>query len=223
MLAKPLLSVILLLFILSATHAQTINSKVSMVDAAGKAYTGVITAINGDKYYVKYDGFEFSAWLTRDQFTIPEVKQAPAAPKAGGGAPNFDYLADREIVDCTIEQEQVKPTAAPQPALLRKLIQCLFERKAPAGMTGAKTMDISAFQIGTARKWRPLEDIGSGNLKTMVYPVKVSWTEKTFYETYTQQIDNISMFQCYVNAVGEWECSLAQRIKESEIKRIPRK
>lgn len=135
---------------------------------------------------------------------------------------DFTYLADREILDCPIEQTQVKNGARPNAELLKKVIRCLFERRAPAGVTGAKTVDITAFQIGAARKWRPLDDIGSGNLNTTVYPIKASWTEKTFYESFTQQIDSISIFNCYVNAVGEWECGLGQRIKESDIKRIPR-
>jgi len=67
-----------------------------------------------------------------------------------------------------------------------------------------------------------LSDIESGNTNTSVYPIKVSWDGKTFYESYTQQIDSISIFNCYVNAVGEWGCGLGQRIKESDIERIPR-
>lgn len=135
---------------------------------------------------------------------------------------DFTYLADREPLDCPIEQKQVKANARPDAELLKKVIRCLYERRAPAGVTGAKTVDITAFQIGTARKWRPLDDIGSGNLNTIVYPIKANWTEKTFYESFTQQIDSISIFNCYVNAVGEWECGLGQRIKESDPKRIPR-
>lgn len=136
--------------------------------------------------------------------------------------PNFDHLADREIVDCHFQQKKVSQKAAPDEKVLRKLVQCLFERRAPAGMTGATTMDISSFQIGKARRWIPLQDIGSGNLNTMVYPIKVEWTQKKYYETYTQRVNSISIFNCYVNAVGEWECGLGQRIKESEIQRIPR-
>lgn len=134
---------------------------------------------------------------------------------------DFTYLADREPLDCPIEQKQVKTNTRPDPELLKKVIRCLFERRAPAGITGAKTVDITAFQIGASRKWRPLDDIGSGNTNTSVYPIKVSWTEKTFYESFTQQIYSISIFNCYVNAVGEWECGLGQRIKDSDIKRIP--
>lgn len=136
---------------------------------------------------------------------------------------DFTYLADREPLDCPIEQTQVKNNAKPNAELLKKVIRCLYERRAPAGITGAKTVDITAFQIGAARKWRPLDDIGSGKIGTIVYPIKVNWTEKTFYESFTQQIDSISMFNCFVNAVGEWECGLAQRIKESDIKRLPPK
>lgn len=156
---------------------------------------------------------------TKNQPGTEPTKNTP--PKADEPE-DFTYLADREPIDCPIEQKQVKPNARPDAELLKKVIRCLYERRAPAGITGAKTVDITAFQIGTPRKWRPLDDIGSGNTNTSVYPIKVSWTEKTFYESFTQQIDSISIFNCYVNAVGEWECGLGQRIKESDIKRIPR-
>lgn len=155
--------------------------------------------------------------------TEPTKNTPPKNNKPNADEPeDFTRLADREIMDCPVEQTAVKNGAKPNAELLKKVIRCLFERRAPAGITGAKTVDITAFQIGAARKWRPLDDIGSGNLKTIVYPIKVSWTEKTFYESFTQQIDSISIFNCYVNAVGEWECGLGQRIKESDIKRTPR-
>lgn len=153
--------------------------------------------------------------------TKPAPKKNDQKPKPDNPG-DFTYLADREPLECPTEQTQVKNGAKPNAELLKKVIRCLYERRAPAGITGAKTVDITAFQIGTARKWRPLDDIGSGNTGTIVYPVKVSWTEKTFYESFTQQIDSISIFNCYVNAVGEWECGLGQRIKESDIKRTPR-
>jgi hypothetical protein len=161
----------------------------------------------------------------KNQTGIEPTKNTPPKsdkkPKADEPK-DFTYLADREPLDCPIEQKQAKANARPDEELLKKVIRCLYERRAPAGVTGAKTVDITAFQIGTPRRWRPLDDIGSGNTNTTVYPIKVSWTEKTFYESFTQQIDSISIFNCYVNAVGEWECGLGQRIKESDIKRIPR-
>lgn len=50
--------------------AQSVGSKVSIVGEDGKNYTGVITAIQGSKYNVKYDGYDFNAWLTGNQFKI---------------------------------------------------------------------------------------------------------------------------------------------------------
>lgn len=157
--------------------------------------------------------------------TETEPSKKPTGKPAKNPKPDepedFTYLADREILECPIEQTQVKNGAKPNAELLKKIIRCLSERRAPAGITGAKTVDITAFQIGAPRKWRPLDDIGSGKIGTIVYPIKASWTEKTFYESFTQQIDSISIFNCFVNAVGEWECGLGQRIKESDIKRLP--
>lgn len=152
----------------------------------------------------------------------PEVNKKAEKPKAENPE-DFTYLADREPLECPIEQTPVKNGARPNPELLKKVIRCLYERRAPAGITGAKTVDINGFVIGTPRKWITRSDIGNGNPETIVYPIKVTWTEKTFYESYTRQVDSISMFGCYVNAVGEWQCGLTQRIKESDVKRLPPK
>lgn len=160
--------------------------------------------------------------------TRPTSATPPAeAAKAQGNRPpaevaNFDYLADRPILDCPVAQQKVGAAARPQADVLRKVVRCLFERRAPSGMTGATTVDISAFEIGTPRKWRVRDDIGSGNSSTVVYPVKTSWSVKKFYESFTRVEDNISVFDCYVNAVGEWQCGLGQRLKDGEARSIPR-
>ena len=54
------------------SKAQTIGNKVSIKTGVGNTYTGVITAIQDNKYKIKYDGFEFDAWLTADQFTVTQ-------------------------------------------------------------------------------------------------------------------------------------------------------
>lgn len=89
--AKQFSLAIALLLMVAFCSAQAIQSKVSMKDAQGKEYTGVITAIDGEKYYVKYDGFDFSAWLTRDQFTVTSTAN-PAAPNTATqkGRSRFD-------------------------------------------------------------------------------------------------------------------------------------
>src|SRR5688572_3650174 len=86
MLPKKIISIICLLLIFTVTNAQTVNSKVSMQDASGKSYTGVITAVRGDKYYVKYDGVDFSAWLSKNQFTVTSEGNTTKTP----GVSRFD-------------------------------------------------------------------------------------------------------------------------------------
>jgi hypothetical protein len=57
-------------FILISAFAQTIGTKVSFPGTDGKTYTGAIKDARGDKYLVKYDGYDFEAWLVREQFTV---------------------------------------------------------------------------------------------------------------------------------------------------------
>ena len=57
------------IFLTSAT-AQTIGSKVSLTAVDGKPYTGTIIDMQGGKYKIKYDGFDFDAWLSKEQFSL---------------------------------------------------------------------------------------------------------------------------------------------------------
>lgn len=50
--------------------SQTIGSKVSFKGVDGKMYSGVIVQVNRQQYLVKYDGYNFQAWLTSNQFTL---------------------------------------------------------------------------------------------------------------------------------------------------------
>jgi hypothetical protein len=92
MFKKQTIAIICLLFFFSQINAQAVNSKVTMKDANGKSYTGVITSINGGKYNVKYDGVDFSAWLTKDQFSVIPVANNPAPNGTAGakGVSRFD-------------------------------------------------------------------------------------------------------------------------------------
>jgi hypothetical protein len=67
--------IIVLFAILSQTIcaiAQKVGDKVSFLAVNGKMYTGVVTEIKGALYNVKYDGYNFSAWLDNSQFKVVE-------------------------------------------------------------------------------------------------------------------------------------------------------
>jgi len=129
-------------------------------------------------------------------------------------------LADREILDCDFKQPVARNGSAPPPELMKKLIRCLWEKPAKPELDGAITIDISEFQIGSPRKWVPMQDLGSGKLGTIIYPIRTTWTTKTFYRTRTVVQTNESVFNCYVDAFDKWECGLGQRIKDGDIKEI---
>jgi len=134
-----------------------------------------------------------------------------------------DSLADREILDCNIKQSAARNGSAPPPELAKKLIRCLFEKPAKPGEDGAATVDINEFQIGNARQWRIREDMGNGAPGTVVYPILVSWTWKTFYRTETKVDESTDVFNCFVNSFNKWECGLGKRVKERTTTYIPRK
>lgn len=287
--------------------SQTIGSKVSLTAVDGKNYTGVITDIQGGKYKVKYDGYDFDSWLTGSQFTV--VNATPPIPntqnratgkfnvgdrvevdKAGIGswekgtimpfqkydlkdgttyrvrldshARNGMYLdgievehqqirlsnaaayqqektavtvgkatvdadntlsADRPILQCPVQQSAVANGAKPNPELFKKIIRCRKgEKPASKGYDGAVTVDVTALQIGTPRKWEYLRDIGGGP-GVIIYPVKATFTYKTFYRSSTKVEDNwIRIINFHVNEFGEWTTGSEESIKMGEIKNIIR-
>lgn len=153
-------------------------------------------------------------------------RPAPASPPVAGEKPaapvDFNALAGRPLLKCPVTQSAVEADADPDDGLLSSLIRCLFERPAPAGMSGATTVDITDLRIGDSRPWRPREDIGSGDPDTVVYPVKTTWILKKHYESFTRVEENVSVFNCYVSSFGEWECLLGQRLRDGEAQQVPR-
>ncbi len=135
---------------------------------------------------------------------------------------NDTVMADRELLDCAHMKQPTARNGQPLPTeLAKKVIRCLYEKPSDPGSDGATTMDISEFKPGAPHKWRVNEDSGAGGTaNTMVYPVRVKWTQKTFYRSYNQvQTDNERVFTCYVD-VDKWFCGSAQFIKDGQKSQI---
>lgn len=49
------------------------GTKISFYGTDGKKYTAIITEKQGNSYKIKYDGYDFTAWIKREQFTIEKV------------------------------------------------------------------------------------------------------------------------------------------------------
>ncbi len=133
---------------------------------------------------------------------------------------NNTVLADREILDCPVEQKPVKKGTRPNSLLLGKLIRCLWEKPARSGMDGAVTMDLTPLQIGAPRAWNPRRDLG-GSAGTIVYPVKTTYTQKTFYRERIEVREYTGVFNCSINPFGEWACGMAENKQKGETKSIP--
>ena len=135
---------------------------------------------------------------------------------------NNTVLADRELLDCdNIKQKPAKNGTRPDAKLLDKLIRCLWEKPARESMDGAVTMDLTPLQIGVPRKWNPRRDLGNGNLNTLVYPVKTTYTQKTFYRERTVVDEYTGVFNCNVDPFGAWKCGMAENKRKGESKSIP--
>jgi hypothetical protein len=153
---------------------------------------------------------------------------------AGGAAPhvaadrlrvdaNGTVLADRSLLPCDRIAQPAARNGQPLPVpLARVLIRCLYEKAPVPGADGAVTMDISQFVPGAPHRWNKNADSGAGGtIDTVVFPVRVTWNQKTFYRSYDEvQTGSARVFTCYVN-VDAWFCGSAQFLRDGVKKQIP--
>ncbi len=156
------------------------------------------------------DDTEIPKKTPKNQTTVKKTDQGP-----------YDYLADREILDCDFKQPFAKNGSPPPPELLKKVIQCLYEKHSTR-LDIAETVEINDFQIGKSRLWRIREDLGDAGTNTIVHPITVSWTWKQFAQTETLVYENKDVFNCFVDSFNKWQCALGQRIKDGPAKYVPR-
>lgn len=180
---KYLFMLMIAAIIFTSGLAQRIGSKVSLHDDTGKNYTGTVTAIQGDKYKVKYDGFDFEAWLSTNQFTVndtPPTRTTTPTPKNTNGN---------------------APTQKDLEAWMDKYIT----KEAQPGLDGAITYQIMSFRVGSSRKWQ-FNDGGNpaNGHNTIVYPIKLHYLKKTHYWTRTAVYDSDCGYTAFKNGFGEW-------------------
>ena len=136
---------------------------------------------------------------------------------------NNTLSADRPIMDCPVEQTKVKNGMRPNAEVIKKITRCdKGEKPASKGVDGAVTVDVTAVDFGAPRQWIYSRDIG-GKPGTTIYPVRVTYTVKTFYRNRTQVDENwVRTINFYVNEFGEWQSGSEEPVKMPQSKDIPR-
>jgi len=75
--------------------AQNAGTTVSILGKDGKTYTAVIQEVSGNKFRIKYDGYNNEEWLVRTQFTVIAVaanQNAVPAQQATNSTPDVNSL-----------------------------------------------------------------------------------------------------------------------------------
>ena len=128
------------------------------------------------------------------------------------------------LLECPIQQTPVKNGARPNPELFRSILRCAKrEKPVPAGQEGAVQVEVTALQIGAPRRWSYRQDSGSGQVGTMVYPVRASYTVRTFYFAATEVEEGwMRVLNFYVDAFGEWRIGSEEPVRPPMSRRIPR-
>jgi len=159
------------------------------------------------------------------RMTRPTTLMALAAAFAvGGSSQALASYTPPGTLDCPISQRKAKNGAKPSKTTAQKVIRCLFERRGDDTREAHKVV-VKSYAVGQKRKWRQSttgsSDLGNGRPGTWVWPIKVRWVWSKYYTDHTLVQDNLSVFNCFVNTFGEWECGLAQRIKDGQLERKP--
>ena len=133
-------------------------------------------------------------------------------------------VAQDNILKCPITQKAARNGDKPDSELLKKIIRCRKgEKPAEPGFDGAVTVDVTALAVGTPRDWDYRRDLGSGDRGTRVYPVKVTYTERTHYKTRTVVGEDwMRVMNFYVDAFGEWQSGSEEHVKSPTSKSIPK-
>src|SRR5580765_2273716 len=156
-----------------------------------------------------------------------QMKQENRVEKGGNNevAPgqNEDSV-DGEFVECPVKQKQVRNGSRPDAELFKKIIRCAKGEKAvEKNDEGAVKVEISDIRIGASRPWSYSQDLGNAKPGTIVYPVKATYTVKTFYRTATEVEEGwIRILNFYVNAFGEWQIGSQENVKSPKVRRIPK-
>lgn len=177
-----------------------------------------VNAPDGMNYVVQVDPLPGKAPRT---VTRPIYSQACGFRALGTAGPvirsdqlridaNDTVLADRALLDCADLKHDGRNGSPPPVTLVKTLIRCLYEKPSPDGQDGATTMDITDFRLGGARRWVLYQDMGQGELNTLVYPVHVRWNMKTFYRTRNVAMtDRESAVTCFADKTNLWQCGWA--------------
>lgn len=119
-----------------------IGKSVHFLGTDGKTYTGIVKQVDGNKYLLKYDGYDFESWLDRGQFstenynapvtttaTTKQIYQPPTQTgESNGGAalPDIYNFGNAEgwtspLIDAKYKQFLQNFTAKDEQALLAYL------------------------------------------------------------------------------------------------------
>lgn len=105
------------------------------------------------------------------------------------------------------------------------MLRCgIGEKPASKGYDGAVTVEIDSLRVGTSRPWDRLLDKNGGTPgKTLVHPVKVNYSVRTFYRTNTKLEDDwVVIYNFFVNGFGEWQYGSFETVKGPDIQNVPR-
>lgn len=181
------------------------------VYCSGDWWPGVVMQESDDAYLVRGDSR--GPGIVNGEYTIPKTGRYVDCIRPSTKPLPPDQVPDTRqptgILTCPIttglNNKKFSKT------LVRNLIRCLYESK--DGLENDSRVDITGYQAGQRRYWGPY-DLGNGNAKTIVYPIKITATQLWWTDDYVTEQRWIKVFNCFYSTFKEWECGLAERTQE---------
>ena len=137
--------------------------------------------------------------------------------------------ADRVLMQCSLVQPPARNGDVPNVELLTRVFRCQYgEKPAAPGLDGAVTVEVESMQVGRSRKWIYAGgagggDLGGGDADTVVWPIKITFTEKVHYRySTTISADAVRIFHFFVNGFGEWQYGSAESVRMPMTSTVPK-
>lgn len=190
---KNVLSTLVATLFTIISFAQNKGDNVELVGEDGKTYTGKITEISNGKYKVLYDGYDFSAWLTDNQFKVINsgTPVPPQSKKNNNNGPN---------------------TAAPQKSTgqiptiadITATLKSIWETEGTS-LKPKETTTVNSIKIGSSEKSNYAQQLEGVPKTSVVTHAKIDFTQNIFYTNETQQVRRIMTAWVYRDQFNEWK------------------
>ena len=142
---------------------------------------------------MSYDGYDFSAWLTTNQFKV--INTGTPVPPQG----KKDNNSDKNVTAPQKKSTGQIPTIADITSTLKSVWET-----AGTSLKPKATTTINSIKIGTSEKSNYAQQLEGVPKTSVLTHAKIDFTQNTFYTNETQRVRRIMTAWVYRDQFNEW-------------------